>query len=331
MMQSAPAEIAERYRSRIRRWSCWLSALLLVACAVSAEGRMTVLAVMVEQHPAHEEVMSALRLRLGDALDRRVTLRTIGGSEFLRGRVRSLTKLPYDLILTLGAETAGTVLRADPAEPVLCGLLPRAAYLAAVSAGGQAGRRSALFLDQPYARQIRLARLALPALSRLGVVLGPEGQRDEASIRRAAGDVVLRIERISNERQIVSALHRVMDASDALLVVPDAQVINQHTAQSVLLTVYRRGQPVFAYSRAYVTAGALAAVHTTPAQTGRELADLLLAYEASPDRRLPPPSYPRLFEVEVNERVARSLGIEMRSSTELAHRLAETETPEESP
>ncbi len=322
----------DRRRRHAGFWIRWLPVLLVLAvCSMPAEARLRVLAVMVEQHPAHEEVVSALRARLGDALNRHITLRTTHGNEFTRGTVRGLTKLPYDLILTLGSETANTVLRANPPEPVLCGLLPRAAYLAAVYPGGQAQRRSALFLDQPYTRQIRLARLVLPALSRLGVVLGPEGRREEVSIRQAAGDVALSIERISDERQIVGALHRVMDVAEALLVVPDAQVFNQHTAQSVLLTAYRRGRPVFAYSRAYVTAGALAAVHTTPAQTGRQLADLLLAYEASPDRRLPAPAYSSLFEVEVNERVARSLGIEMRSGADLTRRLAEIETAEELP
>lgn len=321
----------DRCRRRGPIWTRWLPVLVLAVCSMPVEARLSVLTVMVEQHPAHEEVVAALRARLGDALGRRIALRTVSGDEFARGNVRGLTKLPYDLILTLGAETARTVLHANPAEPVLCGLLPSAVYLAAVPAGGQAGKRSALFLDQPYTRQIRLARLALPALTGLGVVLGPEGRHDEASIRRAAGDLAVHIERISDERQIVSALHRVMDVSEALLVVPDAQVFTQHTAQSVLLTAYRRGLPVFAYSRAYVTAGALAAVHTTPAQTGQQLADILLAYEASPDRRLPAPSYSRLFEVEVNERVAHSLGIEMRGSAELTHLLSGTENPEESP
>jgi len=330
-MRSTAAGIAQRRWSRARRWARWLPVLALAACTAPAEARISVLTVMVEQHPAHEEVMSALRARLGEALDRRISLRTISGNEFSQGNGRRLTKLPDDLILTLGTEPATTVLRANPAEPVLCGLLPRAAYRAALPPNGPAGRRSAIFLDQPYTRQIQLVRMVLPGITRLGVVLGPEGRRDESSIRSAAGNLDLRLERILDERQIVSALHRVMDVSDALLVVPDSQVFNQHTAQSVLLTAYRRGRPVFAYSRAYVTAGALAAVYTTPAQVGQQLADALLAYEASPDRRLPAAAYPRLFEVEVNERVAHSLGIEIRNEAELARKLAEKSGNGESP
>src|SRR4030065_2385532 len=125
------------------------------------------------------------------------------------------------------------------------------------------------------ARQLRLIRLALPGRTRVGMVLGPDSQKSERELRRAAtvAGIVPRMEQISDEKQLVGALHRVLDDADVLLAVPDALVFNRHTAQSMLLTTYRLGKPVAGYSRAYVTAGALFAVYSTPSQIGRHIGE----------------------------------------------------------
>ncbi len=117
-----------------------------------------------------------------------------------------------------------------------------------------------------------------------------------------------------------------MDDADVLLAVPDPLVFNRHTAQSVLLTTYRLSKPVAAYSRTYVTAGALFSVYSTPAQIGRQIGEELLAMQDSPGRPLPAPGYPRYFSVEINERVARSLGIEPGQAEDLRRRLSEKTT-----
>jgi hypothetical protein len=45
-----------------------------------------------------------------------------------------------------------------------------------------------------------------------------------------------------------------------------------------------------------------------------------------PGRPLPAPSYPRYFSIEVNERVAHSLGLEPGRGEDLVRRLTETTT-----
>ena len=146
------------------------------------------------------------------------------------------------------------------------------------------------------------------------------------SLRRSAASVglVLRVEQIGDEKQLIGALHRVMNDADVLLAVPDALVFNRHTAQNVLLTTYRMEKPVASYSRAYVTAGALLAVYSTPAQIGQQIGEELLAMQDKPGWPLPAPGYPRYFSVETNERVAHSLGLDLGRAEDLASWLAET-------
>jgi ABC-type uncharacterized transport system substrate-binding protein len=284
-----------------------------------AEARLQVLIVGGSNTPSHKEVVDSLRNALGEAENRRFDLRLLASGDYTHSLATD-----HGLVLTVGTEAAAVVLRDPPAAPVYCTFLPEAAY-AVLSARTQEAQRSALYIDQPYSRRMRLIRFALPNKNRIGVVLGPESRREEKMLRLAASaeGFRLNIETIAEERQLVGAVHHAMDESDILLAVPDSVVFNRNTAQSVLLTTYRLGKPVSGYSRAYVTAGALFSVYSTPAQIGRQLGEELLAMQSRPGKTLPPPGYPRFFSVEINERVAHSLGLEPGSAQDLTRQLTD--------
>ena len=302
-----------------------LTAMLLVP-GIAAGARLSVLVVTTERGPAYEEVMTGMRAALADALDKKLSLHAITTEEFTQAGARFPDRNAADLIVTVGTGAATAVMQSRPAVPVYCSFLPQPSYaVLADRARGEPARFSALYLDQPVARQLHLIRLALPAHTHVGVVLGPESRKNERILRNAATavGVTLRMVQISDEKQLIGALHRVMDEADILLAVPDPLVFNRNTAQNVLLTTYRLGKSVAGYSRAYVTAGALLAVYSTPAQIGRQIGEELQAMLDKPGRALPAPGYPRYFSVVINERVARSLGIEPVRVEDLTRRLVE--------
>ena len=110
---------------------------------------------------------------------------------------------------------------------------------------------------------------------------------------------------------------------DLLLTLPDPAVYNKRTIVSVLLSSYRQRVPVVGFSRAYVKAGALIALHSTPEQIGRQIAEALvhrLAHGRWPRAGIQHPNY---FDVAINARVARSLGIRLPQPQDLLHRLQE--------
>jgi ABC-type uncharacterized transport system substrate-binding protein len=90
---------------------------------------------------------------------------------------------------------------------------------------------------------------------------------------------------------------------------PDPLVFNKGTVQSLLLTTYRYQDPVIGFSQAYVKAGALAAVYSSPEQIGRQTGEALVRVLAGRALLLPLPEYPKYFSVSVNYQVARSLGL----------------------
>jgi ABC-type uncharacterized transport system substrate-binding protein len=92
-------------------------------------------------------------------------------------------------------------------------------------------------------------------------------------------------------------------------------------ARTILLTSYRHRRPVFAHSAAYVTAGALAAVFSTPEHVAVDVADLL-AGATEPSGLVRRIHSPRRFDVAVNRAVARALGLVVADEPALRERIA---------
>lgn len=217
------------------------------------------------------------------------------------------------LIVTLGTRALGAALaRESPAVPVVAALVPRKAFEATVAAAATPSRPvSAVFLDQPYSRQLNLIRLILPGGSRVGVLAGADWEPQVAALAGVARDLKLTLLRevVNAPRDLHPALQRLLGEVDSILALPDASVFNASTLPNVLLTSYRKNQPVFGFSPAYVRAGALAAVFSSPEQNARQAAEMVLRALASGN--LPAPQYPRAFWVSVNGTVARSLDLKV--------------------
>jgi len=101
-------------------------------------------------------------------------------------------------------------------------------------------------------------------------------------------------------------------------------VFNSETAANILMAAYRRQVPLVGFSPAYVKAGALLALYSTPAQVGTRGGDVLRQNLAG--RSLPPPQWSREFTVKVNQDVARSLGFAL-DEARLGEQLREGERP----
>ncbi len=215
----------------------------------------------------------------------------------------------------------------DPTPPPLLAILvPRLAFERLADPGRvRSGLQSAVFLDQPPARQMALVRLALPSLHSLGILLGPESKAHVPALERAARERGIHLVASQVvESGLFPALQGLLPQVDALLAVPDPLVFNGQTAANILAATYRRRLPLIGFSPAYARAGALVSLHSTPAQVGERGGELL--YQAFAGRALPPPQWPRDFVVTVNVDVARSLGLPL-DEARLAEALHQKEKP----
>lgn len=215
----------------------------------------------------------------------------------------------------------------DPTPPpLLVMLVPRPAFERLADPGRvRAGQVSAVYLDQPPARQLMLAQLAFPGLRSLGILLGAESRGQAASFEKAAREqgIRLNIQVVAGDG-LFGALQSLLPEVDVLLATPDPAVFNSQTVANILAAAYRRRIPMIGFSPAYTRAGALLSLYSTPTQVGTRAGEMLR--QALPGLALPPPQWPREFVVGVNQDVSRSLELNL-VEAQLAQQLRQKERP----
>ena len=273
-----------------------------------------------ERSAAYQEAAAAVLAELAQAGEPRPVLQLLA-SEWpaYRGTAPRL-------YIALGTDACAVLARATVSAPVLCTLLPRVSFERVLrESGRRAGATfSALYLNQPLGRQLDLVRLALPRAQRVGVLWGAESQANEPQLEAAAQVRGLKVVGVAvrPDEPVFNGLKKLLEESDLLLALADPQIYNSHSIQNILLGSFRAQVPMVAFSPAYVRAGALMAVYSTPAQIGQQAG--ALARGVLQGQPLGVPQHPLQFEVSVNEHVARSLGLKLDGLT-LAERLRRLE------
>ncbi len=216
-----------------------------------------------------------------------------------------------DIVVAVGAKASAVALKNHPV--VLCVLISKSAFeklQQTLPPQRMARSVSAIYLDQPHKRQIGLINVALPAIKNIGILFS--GQTAEIhNLRRTIAEsrFVLREQRVQSAESLYHDLQSLLQTSDVLLATPDILVYNPSTMRNILLSTYRSGIPLVGISPAYVRAGALCAVFTTPEQIAIQAAHMIRQYAET--ARLPAPQYPTEFDVSINQQVARSLGLQL--------------------
>lgn len=231
---------------------------------------------------------------------------------------------PADLLIAVGPEAVRQVAGADTRAAVLAVMVPRA-VVDAIASASEARRWSAIYLDQPPARQLDLVRLVLPQAERIGMLVEQSSGRILERMATAAAErrMSLQIERMERSADLYPLLSTLLARSDVLVATPDPLIYNASTLRNLLLASYRHRIPVLGLSPAYARAGAMFALYSTPAQLARQSVEWMLAVGEGR-----PPSanqYPRYFRVELNTHVARSLGMPLEDAALLQERLERLE------
>lgn len=224
------------------------------------------------------------------------------------------TLMPIKVWVALGTQASTVLGKSGLKAPMLSALVPRSAFQRVLLDTGRqlSPQFNAVYLDQPLNRQMALIRLALPQAKRVGALLGPDSWSRGADLLAAASanGLALAAARVDDDRALFSALQSVLEVSDVLLAQADPLVFNSNSIQNILLTTIRANVPLIAFSPAYVRAGALLALYSTPAQAGSQAAHWVL--EVLAIRKLPAQALePDDFEISVNEQVARVLALSL--------------------
>ena len=218
-----------------------------------------------------------------------------------------------ELVIALGEKALKAASKLKHSTPVLGMFTPMYTFDSLFLTSRRAfGNFSAVVLDQPYWRRVTLIKTVLPNVKTLGVLLGPTSSQDSEFLKVVGEKSTINIlqEKINKEAELIPKLKKLLDLTDALMVLPDPLVYSRVTAEPILLTSYRYQKPVFGYSQSYVRSGALAAVYSSTKQLARQAAEIAVNSQQAPSL-LPPPQTPKYFLVAINYQVARSLNIQL--------------------
>ncbi|WP_151702735.1 ABC transporter substrate-binding protein [Nitrincola alkalilacustris] len=278
---------------------------LAVTQSVAAE--RTPLLIFSDQGDAYATLLKTLEQEL------KITLETAYLQQGALDQEKSLDRT----IVAVGTRACEFVIRnAQPSTRVLCTFLPSQAFTV-LSQNHQASllfinrQITALFMDQPFSRQLILARIIQPNMTSVGSVFGPSSRVLEADFVRVSTDFGMRpVYTLMNESDNpVRVLTPIISDSDVFIAIPDSSVFNRTAAKWILYISLRNRIPLIGFSTSYVDAGAVLGIYSTPTQVGRHTADLIKTMSSSAE--LPEPQYPQYYTVSVNRTAARTLRLDL--------------------
>lgn len=295
-------------------WTCGL------APACYAADTLRVLVVTGDANPVYQKFVGAFKQDLPTGIQVRLVERA---EEF------SDSSQQADLILSVGIKATEWV-AGRTKTPLLAAMVPRYGTAELLATGPGAARTSVIFLDQPWDRQAALLRAALPDRARVGVLYSSASAFEISELRRqlARHGATLIEKRSTTAELLFDDLDEILSRCDVLLALPEGRIFNGANIRNILLSSYNRGIPLVGFSEAFVTAGALMAVFSTPEQLAAQARAATIAYARL--RRLPDSQAPAQFNIAVNQEVARSLGITVKPPAAL-RALIETAKPTEPP
>jgi len=228
-----------------------------------------------------------------------------------------------DLIVAVGMKASLSALK-QTGVPVLVVMIPRVGYeelLAQAFPQKHAEAISAIYLDQPWPRQLDFIQAALPRQRRIGLLYSPNARIDLAQLRQQISERggTLVAKPVLSADTLFSTLDDVLGNCDVLLALPDNFIYNSTNIRNILLSSYRFNVPFIGLSQAYVTAGALGAIFASPQQVSDQVVSTILSFSRS--GKLPAPQYPRDFSISLNPEVGISLDIELFSTDVIRGRM----------
>lgn len=232
------------------------------------------------------------------------------------------------LLIAIGSKTTKRLLDAKLSAPVLSALMPN--HLAKSFQTHYANKKnwSNLVIDQPIERQFHLITAIMGKHKKAGVLLGPYTSGMEKTLKKAARKTKHNIvtEHIKDPALISASIKSLNSVVDVLLTLPDPVIYNKSTIRGILLSSYRKKLPIIGFSKAYVKAGAIAAVYSKPEQISQQLADISNQFLKIGSFQKPV-YYPDDFSVALNKKLAKSLGINMKNEAVIIKRIKKAERP----
>ena len=166
-------------------------------------------------------------------------------------------------------------------------------------------------LEVPMDRQLKLIRMFLPSVRRLGTLYDPKknASKIKDAEQQTATAVELRGFPVESEKDVPAQLRALLSNADALWLLPDSTVLTNESIHFILESALAQHIPVIGFSPEFTRLGALLSLSVNYGEVGRETG-LLARRVLDGDTAMPMKPVPidRLM-ITVNMKTARFLGV----------------------
>ena len=297
--------------------------LTLVSITGLAQAVTQVLVIKSDKSQVYDQVTDQLKRQLDLGCRQVKDCRPVRISSFVANESKP-TYEAYDLVITLGVKARRYAKLHLANRQTLNAMVPR--ELSGENMDNPGSDQATLLLDQPIPRLLGLVALCSPEMHTLGILYSEENspliEELKKDVAKSGMKLIARL--VNDESDIGKTLSQLLQEIDVLLALPDGKIHNRGTVTNILLSSYRNRVPVIAFSAAYVKAGALGAVYSTPEEIGSHLAEIVEDFLKHGHLTFKY-RYPKYFSVSLNHPVARSLNIKLPSERYLEQQLEEGE------
>lgn len=287
----------------------------------------TVILVPSSKSAIYTQTIKNIRDAIGSLANNKLELKILTPEEIsLKGGLQFKNS---KLIVPIGQHALKRVIKYADSCPVLATLISRFSFQEILTNDGDTNHSSkigAIFIDQPVIREINFTRILLPGNKKLGFLVSRKNMEYLDKLKKLPKNNNHYIKLIGPHDNIISLLMQTLENSDVIVSLPDPLIFNKRTTRSILLSTYRKRKPLIGFSSAYVRAGALAAVYSTPAQIGKQTGELIMQLIQRNTINHLQTYDAKYFSIDINYNVARSLGISLASPEDIKSKLLKLES-----
>ena len=179
-----------------------------------------------------------------------------------------------------------------------------------------------IYSDPSPIRQIQLIKKYYPKSVTVGVILSPATAYIETELRQINLEKTkLKFAYKFKKSDINKTLNELKNV-DVILAVKDKIIWNRKNIKNLILSTYRKEQPIFGYDKNLVKAGTMATTYSDISDISLETEKMLVKFNDSSE--VPPTTYAENFEVTINDKVRKSFGFPKQSIVQLRDALDET-------
>jgi len=220
-----------------------------------------------------------------------------------------------NLIVAIGTTATRKAFSLSINVPILSIFIPKTNYISLKNTSNNIVS-SAIVLDQPIERYLRLIKLLFP-YDDLKIGLFDDADNTNTNHIHEKFSLFGLLPTIENVKGVITIrnIEKVINSSDVILLLPEYKYISPHYSKWILYMAYLEKKPIISFSKPYLNSGALGVIFTDPESIGRQAAKYILDIKAS---KLLPISYfnsmndfnyPDSYSYSINEKTARAMKV----------------------